>query len=1773
MEFREVPIGHFDDRTLKPHVLQVVITSARLPSATNSQPLHYNYASGFSYQNRTATTKDRHILWRVSGSTLTLHEVCLGSSLPRNVLRIVFPALAPLMNMGVSVSEHVSQDTPKSSYICVIATTQANTIHRFVFPHPSSLKGSSSYATSIFSHVHTWMIDSPCVHVAPLSTLRYNTPNVVSIRNQRIFFGCSNGSTICVTLPPVGGALDEQRRNVPLVPVEEVELREATMVQRLMGGLLRAPAAHHGTVHDIVVHNHPLGDSLVFTLAADYKIRVWSCSRRAVIYTEDILVQPWQGARGAVTHNDEGKIRSARMKYVPHPTSQLEFQLVLFLNIESDDNEDDEEQDEDGEDEGTRESEESDVDDDAVGSDDEDAHRRKRRRRSVGGSRGESQFQIMDVVLADDPSQITFDHSYTCFTTHTALKDFGLTKDKIWSLWGTSKGSALRYAPLSDDEMGRAEANELVDVAMCASHSKLSICMPNIKDVSEYFIDKIFEPGLFSLDTLHKALSTVQLDGDRSTDTYEGLRLRMHQAVMSHASRNYKMPSSGNEDEDEGQDLPDEALYEAWSGVWRTCTRYASEDELPMGLLTLHDHNHIGSDDEVDSTCLIIKSGGLSVARRCQPMEMLHLCPALSPSGDSMDNISLLAPTMVDVSVDVVKLLAISKQLSSFLGSSALTHLEEDLWFHHTDTARVQGFVDQMFEDVLANAASNALEDTPLRRFMGEFSSLFDTIRNPLQAVLFVLGQVEGFFVASVAADPLRSVSDFLASPTPALQSQVVAATMSGTFKQLTRTYLEVTRDIALVFAFVSRLAVDPRNQIPTDAGDVRGLIQQRCSALLVWCMLLEWIGKQTVPATLSDSTDQGAAMVVEDTLARIRVSPAVTPLELGMTFPPDTLPILFFQESPLLTSSIRHSPASPRSSTLLDVGNSSPLSRLTNVSHFVSDLLSSIFPHYNVSLFGFFLAKQGLYRQLQTVLHIVGGLTVISGSKVLDAATSEREGEVAISVAMLTPEMSHEQPSLVVAHYLAGLCHLYQGDMEDAKIAFVNAGNRLVTEDAVFEYLVMNTTPETEVLGVDVVLRLMREASKHSAHESPVLAPAYVAELRARYYTKVTSIMEAHRVDPVYTVEFARNAVSQMEECASLNKTNLATLYISDSNRFAIGALYGLAFKYALAVGDYSEAQVAVAANPDAQKKKHCLIRLVSELCEKRQVRDLCALSFGLDTEMVVSVLTDRAQATDVSSSGLWYKALYSFLVANTRYRTAGTAMYRYARRLATEQVLLPGLAPSSGASMLRKGPSDMGGPSSNVSLYISLLTQQHDALAMSLNAFKLVEERHQWIVVSLNPRAHEYGKGTPRPGTDDDADSSGDEAAPNNRQVDQDDSRTFLLDSERTPSVEIVDMSDIERQYALLSSQLMLARSHPHVLVSSGLPLAPTHTDLVCLLMQAGMYDAAFSLAVLFSSQTTRSHTQIHPDLATLFEGLARTCVELYLTGGLASDHDGAPYMEAEWLHTADGDYSARPAAAYWRVLQSLLDKYDTSSSVGQNYMTPSQARSRINEFIQEDRRTGRSSINEDGGWNALVAGTVVPLSVQQDSVSDVPLLNLVLSDSRSQIPVTYNGRAPGMLREGITLVARGTLLPDGSLHASEFLMNVGCGMYRQNVAERIVCIEPPIPLPPWLVASFRGGNENVLLRLYMKYERWDNACVLVRDIIRDASSVVGRSSAPATPMSVCLPYALLTQLLHTLDHTKAPEDARRSTLAGHAATIRAELAQYLRLTESVTHRIVDK
>ncbi|KAM4617495.1 nuclear pore complex protein Nup160 [Discoglossus pictus] len=324
-----------------------------------------------------------------------------------------------------------------------------------------------------------------------------------------------------------------------------------------------------------------------------------------------------------------------------------------------------------------------------------------------------------------------------------------------------------------------------------------------------------------------------------------------------------------------------------------------------------------------------------------------------------------------------------------------------------------------------------------------------------------------------------------------------------------------------------------------------------------------------------------------------------------------------------------------------------------------------------------------------------------------------------------------------------------------------------------------------------------------------------------------------------------------------------LSTLAITEAidDRRSQAALRTRIFKHHLDMGHNSHAYDALTQIPDPSRQLDCLRQLVVVLCERAQLQDLVDFPYVNLQNEVVGIIESRARAVDLMTHN-YYELLYAFHIIRHNYRKAGTVMFEYGMRLGREVRTLRGLQ------------------------------KQVNSYLACLNCLRLIRPEYAWIVQPASGAVYE------RPG-----------ASPK-RTHDGEPSTV-----PRSSQIEILELQDLEKEYVLAQMRLTLAQHDPSTAAIAGSSAAD---EMVALLVQAGLFDAAFSLCQTFSLPLT-----------SVFEGLAFKCIKLQ-HGGEAAQAEAWEWLAANQLSSVVTTKESSSTDEAWRLMILYLEKYESQNSL---------------------------------------------------------------------------------------------------------------------------------------------------------------------------------------------------------------------------------------------------
>ncbi|XP_058790727.1 nuclear pore complex protein Nup160 homolog isoform X2 [Phymastichus coffea] len=208
------------------------------------------------------------------------------------------------------------------------------------------------------------------------------------------------------------------------------------------------------------------------------------------------------------------------------------------------------------------------------------------------------------------------------------------------------------------------------------------------------------------------------------------------------------------------------------------------------------------------------------------------------------------------------------------------------------------------------------------------------------------------------------------------------------------------------------------------------------------------------------------------------------------------------------------------------------------------------------------------------------------------------------------------------------------------------------------------------------------------------------------------------------------------------------------DSN---LPTLHSIVFTQHLNLEHHIEAYNCLNINPDGARRIDCLRQLIVVLFNRKKLKDLISFPYIDMYQDLEKIMETRARSIDLMENN-YYNFLYSFHINKGNMRKAASVMYEQAMRLSQE--------PYSW----------------------STISQQVHCLLACINVLRLVHKKFRWIVRPV-------------------IDHSSIDDYPNKRKK-RNSNGHEILQCNYSKRIEVLELEDIKREYALASSKLKLTK-----------------------------------------------------------------------------------------------------------------------------------------------------------------------------------------------------------------------------------------------------------------------------------------------------------------------------------------------------------------------------
>lgn len=769
-------------------------------------------AGGFAYNdsNRAGSvTRNRFIYWKISHDVLELSEQSLDFNLSGNNVRFRFQD-TPVLE-GVSVHE-------TNSHVVVLVAT-VSSVHRLMFTHPTSLQP--------HDYVHVQSVDQtlPSVFVDASVTTARDPANFyvlipssvgTSLPHTAASWLTSDNEAIFAIASSPGRILmvclpRPDSRGI----VSTNELRQSSTLQRLWSGII--PSAIRGTQDpgdmSLGLCLHTLNNQVfLFTLCRDSKLRVWSCSDYECVMTADILDQLPE----AMSQYRKQQGPQPHMMRKALGSTQNCLYLGVYLCF---------------------------------------ADRKQICVVKPGFVLGQYQLDIIAIVHVPDYH----------------LLDFCLTMTHIWGLWTTNESETVLNFMSFEEEISSGLG--WIPATLQPPMAREFQVPEGFLEPREAFMENIFTPGNFSVQTITKAINIYR----RSVETAFMGEINVPVNVLKEevcCVVENEIHSQASEYE-----LTDDSYLqlqlECWAKFYSCCIQYQDVETKMMGLMIDHNTGMVG----------VIKKSVFSLLRPQDPVEFLVLSQGLMRSEDS----TCLAALSDDAAM-CNDLVALSKCLA-FINSQQSDDMkdafEHDLYHQQSP--------DTIAPVMLNNLLTNP-DDSSSPHFHLELTRLACTIPHLLEAIEIILVTIDlahGEPRGLVVDEGLLLEASRQLNCSRLFSSQIGASLIAESVRQVAQVRLSLCRDLLIFLFWLQQAGAQADITSEEVYKIICDLIPQACTLTQAYHILL-WSSKTVGSDVARNTMESGLCQ-----LSLLNVTDSVPPFSKLQKSPPQpvTLVELFVQQ------------------------------------------------------------------------------------------------------------------------------------------------------------------------------------------------------------------------------------------------------------------------------------------------------------------------------------------------------------------------------------------------------------------------------------------------------------------------------------------------------------------------------------------------------------------------------------------------------------------------------------------------------------------------------------------------------------------------------------------------------------------------------------------------------------------------------------------------------------------------------------------------------------
>ncbi|XP_078583967.1 nuclear pore complex protein Nup160-like isoform X2 [Branchiostoma floridae x Branchiostoma japonicum] len=656
----------------------------------------------------------------------------------------------------------------------VVLFATVGSVHRIVLPHPSRIArmdyGGDYGIPSVFADLSLAELRNEAnFHLLNQSPSNYPHLGATWLTNE--------GEAL-FAMATIGGSIllvKLPQYGIQAGIVTEHELRQASMMQRLWTGwvpsVIRGGQESSDATLDLCVHRQDsLGhDNFVFAVCRDHKLRMWSTNDQECVAEADLLDFVADKIDQQTAPGQSHMIRKA------YDSQTHSLYLVAFLSFAD-----------------------------------------------------RSMFVVVQPVLED--GRYHFLHVATLCSPQEKLIGLHLDPSTLWTVWTNSYDeTVVRYCSIESSQAGQQGWSQVI-LEPAVSHE---VTVPNYQDPSEAYLEHIFYPGRFSLQTIAKALHIYRRSVDAIADLSAAVLKEQVSLVVETEIQNAVTEYEVQQEEYYQVQL------QSWNKFYMCCTQYHQVAARPLGIY---------SDEDTAMVCLL-KKGAVSFLRPCDGVEHLYL----APQGVCQPQHLSAAPFNIaddKLCRDIVLLGDCLRLIHDQLTPDVVSAVEQDLF--HLETP--QNIVEPLVNNVISEAGdvdqSSAEVISTLESSLQTIIDAPRAIDTVLQAMDVTGGDPENLAVPDLAAEPLRQLS-----LNHVFGSAVGHAVLESSARQLATTRLAICRDLLLLQGLMGRmgqrasLSQDSLNKLQSD------LIPRTAQLMQVY-YVITWVATATYTHVPSNSLD-----------------------------------------------------------------------------------------------------------------------------------------------------------------------------------------------------------------------------------------------------------------------------------------------------------------------------------------------------------------------------------------------------------------------------------------------------------------------------------------------------------------------------------------------------------------------------------------------------------------------------------------------------------------------------------------------------------------------------------------------------------------------------------------------------------------------------------------------------------------------------------------------------------------------------------------------------